>query len=44
MNVSTPRSGNNHIQLLWLAIAVAALLAFLLDLAGWFRIGWLFVR
>lgn len=43
MNVSPHRSGNRHVELLWLVILLILLVTFLVDIAGWFHTGWLLV-
>ena len=40
MTVSPHRSGNHHVQLLWIAILLIALITFLVDAGGWFHAGW----
>ena len=43
MTVSPHRTGTSHVQLIWIAILLAALITFLVDFAGWFHDGWLLV-
>ena len=40
MTVRPHRSSNHHVQLLWAVIVLVALLTFLVDVAGWFHVGW----
>ena len=38
MTVSPRRTGDHHVQLLWIVILLLALITFLVDAAGWFNI------
>lgn len=40
MTVIPLRSGHHHAQQLWVVILLIALIAFLVDIAGWFHTDW----
>ena len=41
MTVSPRRTSNHHVELLWIALVLIALVTILVDVAGWFHTGWL---
>lgn len=40
MTVGPHRRRSHHVQLLSFAIVLVAVITFLVDLAGWFHVGW----